>query len=72
MITVDEFLDLKWHWEAHWPKIESMRYGDDVFVVRHDGDIHYGYINGHRVCHADNMERTVRRIYAHWRREKVA
>jgi len=70
VITVDDFLDLKWRSlpeEAY--AAEVMSFDGNRFEVRHVSDDHHvGYINGKPVGAADNMERTVRMIYAKWTR----
>ena len=69
-VTVDDFLDLRWQ---SLPEedfaVEQMSFAGSRFEVRHVGeDHHVGYINGIPIGAADNMERTVRMLYARWMR----
>ena len=79
-MTVDEFLNLHWHWDARWPKVEVMHHDGREFRVRHVGDYSrtdaaaftLAYMDGVHVGSATNMERAVRKLHEHWQRKSRA
>lgn len=68
MISVEEFLDLKWTpLKMNLFRVEVMRHDGHEFKVRHvSDDVHMGFIDGKPVGLAKNMEAAVRMIYAQW------